>query len=187
VSSASSKTALATAFLLARRADGARVVGLTSLANAAWTASLGLYDRVATYAEVDAVVAGDEPFVYLDFSGDAATRRRVHEGAGDRLKHSAVIGATHWEDTATAGGGPLPGPEPTLFFAPTHAAALTDELGPAELIRMIDHAWSAFADRAESWLDVEHGLGADAVQQVWRRLVDGTADPRTGHVLRLLG
>ena len=186
VSSASSKTALATAFLLARRADGPRAIGLTSPANAAWTTSLGLYDRVATYEEVDAVVAGDETFVYLDFSGDATTRRRVHEGAGDRLKHSAAIGATHWEG-AGGGGGSLPGPEPTLFFAPTHAAVLTDELGREELARRMDHAWSAFADRADGWLDVEHGHGADTVQQVWRGLVDGTADPRTGHVLRLLG
>jgi hypothetical protein len=87
--------------------------------------------------------------VYLDFSGDAATRRRVHEAAGDRLKHSAVIGATHWKDTA-AGGGPLPGPEPTLFFAPTHVAALSEELGREELAHRIDQAWSAFADRAEA-------------------------------------
>ena len=187
VSSASSKTALATAFLLARRADGPRAVGLTSRANAAWTASLGLYDRVAAYEEVAAAVAGDEAFAYLDFSGDAALRRRVHEGAADRLKHSAVIGATHWEDAAASGGGPLPGPEPTLFFAPTHAAALTAELGRRELVRRMDGAWSAFADRAGGWLDVEHGHGANAVQQVWRELVDGTADPRTGHVLHLLG
>jgi hypothetical protein len=187
VSSASSKTALATAFLLARRADGPHAVGLTSSANAAWTASLGLYDRVATYDEVDGVVAGDGSFVYVDFSGDAATRRRVHEGAVDRLKHSAIIGATHWEDAGAAGEGPLPGPEPALFFAPTHAATLSEELGPAELARRMDHAWSAFADRADGWLDVEHGHGADAAQEVWRRLVDGAADPRTGHVLRLLG
>ncbi|CAA9540199.1 MAG: hypothetical protein AVDCRST_MAG30-4667 [uncultured Solirubrobacteraceae bacterium] len=187
LSSASSKTALATAFQLARRADGPPAVGLTSPANAAWTQSLGLYDRVATYEEVEAVVAGDEPLAYLDFSGDAALRRRIHEGAGERLEHSAVIGATHWEDTAAAGDEPLPGPEPALFFAPTHAAALTEELGRDELLRRMDHAWSAFADRADGWLDVEHGHGADAVQQVWRGLVDGTADPRTGHVLHLRG
>jgi hypothetical protein len=187
VSSASSKTALATAFLLARRQDGPHAIGLTSPANAAWTGSLDLYDSVATYDEVDDVVAGGETFAYLDFSGDAATRRRVHESAGDRLKHSAIIGATHWEDTATAGGGPLPGPEPTLFFAPAHGAALTEELGREELARRIDEAWSAFADRAVSWLDVEQRHGADAVQDVWRALVDGTAHPRTGHVLHLLG
>jgi hypothetical protein len=185
VSSASSKTALATAFLLARRQGGPHAIGLTSPANAAWTGSLDLYDGVATYDELDGVVAGGGTFVYLDFSGDAATRRGVHEAAGDRLKHSAVIGATHWKDTA-AGGGPLPGPEPTLFFAPTHMAALSEELGRAELARRIDQAWSAFADRAESWLDVEQGHGANAVQDVWRALVDGTANPRTGHVLGLL-
>jgi hypothetical protein len=186
VSSASSKTALATAFLLARRRRGPHAIGLTSPANAAWTRSLGLYDGVATYDEVEDVLAGSETFVYLDFSGDAAARRRVHESAGERLKHSAVIGATHWKDTAAAGGGPLPGPEPTLFFAPTHVAALSEELGRVELAHRIDQAWSAFADRAGSWLDVEQGHGANAVQEVWRALVDGTANPRTGHVLRLL-
>jgi hypothetical protein len=186
VSSASSKTALATAFMLARR-QGPQAIGLTSPPNAAWLASLDLYEGVATYGEVDDVVAGSESVVYLDFSGDAATRRRVHESAGERLKYSAIIGATHWEDTAGEGAGPLPGPEPTLFFAPTHAAALAEEVGREELALRIDRAWSAFADRADGWLDVEQGHGADAVQSVWRALVDGTADPRAGHVLRLLG
>src|SRR4051794_2124785 len=54
VSSASSKTALALAFELARA--GARVIGLTSAGNAEFVRSVGIYDDVATYdglGEVD--------------------------------------------------------------------------------------------------------------------------------------
>ena len=51
VSSASSKTASALAFLLARRGQG-EVIGLTSSRGAEFTRGLGVYDRVVEYGEV---------------------------------------------------------------------------------------------------------------------------------------
>jgi hypothetical protein len=51
ISSASAKTAIAAAFLLAER-DGVEVVGLTSGANLGFVADLGCYDTTVTYDDV---------------------------------------------------------------------------------------------------------------------------------------
>jgi hypothetical protein len=184
LSSASSKTAYGLAFLLAGAEDGPEVIGLTSHGNRAFVESLGVYDRVLAYDEIEADLGGGaEPLVYVDMSGDGAVRQAVHHAAGDRLRHSAVVGATHWE--RLAGDGELPGPAPQFFFAPTVMERLSAQLGPGELQRRLGAAWDAFAAQLGDWMTVEHGEGPEAVERVWRSLVDGAGDPRVGHVLRL--
>ena len=73
LSSASSKTAFATAFCLAQRrgAPGApRVVGLTSPGKLGFTQSLGCYDDVLGYDDVPRLDP-QVPSVYVDFAGHA--------------------------------------------------------------------------------------------------------------------
>lgn len=181
LSSASSKTAYGLAFMLARAEDAPEVVGLTSPGNRAFVEGLGLYDRVLSY---DEIALDQAALVFVDMAGDAAVREAVHGSAGDRLRHSAIVGATH-RDQLAGGPDPLPGPAPEMFFAPTHLERLGAELGPAELQRRIGEAWQDFVGQVGGWMDVEHGRGPEDVQRVWRALVDGDVDPRRGHVLRL--
>ena len=58
LSSASSKTAYGLAHLLHARGNGIKVIGLTSAGNIAFVKSLGCYDEVVTYDNVD--LAADE-------------------------------------------------------------------------------------------------------------------------------
>ena len=176
--SASSKTAYGLASLL----DGPRVIGLTSPGNRAFVESLGLYDGVLAYDEAEAL-AGDEKLVFVDMAGDAAVREAVHRVAGDRLQRSIQVGATHWE--RLEGAGELAGPAPEFFFAPTYMEQLGERLGPGEMHRRLGEAWTGFVERVGAWMDIERGEGGEAVQRVWRALVDGEADPRRGHILSL--
>lgn len=98
LSSASSKTAIGTAFQLSKR-SGVQVVGLTSAANRAYCESLGCYHRVLAYEELGAL-APDTACVYLDFAGSTPLRRSIHKHFRN-LKHSSSIGLTHVEQ---AGG-----------------------------------------------------------------------------------
>jgi hypothetical protein len=175
--SASSKTAYGLAFLLSR--GGQRVAGLTSARNREFVESLGIYDRVLSYEEVDALRG--EPVVFVDMAGDGRVRDAVHEAAD--VRRSVVVGATHWEQLG-AGSGEAQG---ELFFAPDHIERMTKELGGAELRRRMGEAWDAFAERVGDFMEIEHGEGPEDVQRVWRSLVDGEADPRRGHVLTLYG
>lgn len=183
LSSASSKTAYGTAFLLARR-EGLEVVGLTSAQNRAFCERLGCYSKVLPYEALDAIPA-NEPCVYIDFAGNADLRRRVHERFADRLAYSCAVGAAH---VAQLGGGAgLPGPRPTLFFAPAQAKKRQTEWGGEELQRRLVAAWNDFLARVLAsdppWLRIERHEGMPAAQAAYAQLLSGRADPARGHVL----
>ena len=177
--SASSKTAYGLAFLLARRDDTPDVVGLTSERNRGFVESLGIYDRVLTYDAVD-LPGGD--VAYVDMSGDPSAHAAVHAAAGERLKRSIAVGATHWEQTRATGADV---PEPEFFFAPTEIERMTTEHGPGALPKRVGEAWAELAPRLTDWLRIERLEGEQALETAWRRLVDGEADPRTAQVVSL--
>jgi hypothetical protein len=187
LSSASSKTAYGTAFCLAQRRgtpSAMHIVGLTSPANLAFTRGLGCYDEVLAY---DAVPTLDPSrrAVYVDFSGSTALRSAVHHHLGDTLAYSCSVGGTHWDDLGSGKG--LPGPRPTLFFAPAQAKKRVADWGPAGFQQRLAQAWHGFiaeaTDPAAPWLQVERGEGRAAIERVYAALVEGRSDPRAGHVL----
>lgn len=181
LSSASSKTALAAAFLIARR-QGPEVVGLTSRSRVGFVDDTGTYGRVVSYDDLGGLA--DRPTVYLDFAGDAELRGRVHGHFGESLAHSYMIGMTHW-DRMDAGDGDLPGPEPEFFFAPDRAAKRSDEWGGAGLRKRIADAWAPFVEWSTGWLEVRRGEGPEAVEGAYREMLEGRVDPALGHVLTL--
>jgi hypothetical protein len=193
LSSASSKTAYGTAFCLAQRrgSPGApHTVGLTSAGNLAFTQSLGCYDAVKTYDAVDAMDP-QVPTVYVDFAGNAAVRRAVHQRFGDALAFSSSIGGTHWSELGKGAG--LPGPRPTLFFAPAQikkrAAPPPEGWGRELFEQRLAAAWQGFIARVERtddpWLNIVQREGAPAVQDAYRALLDGRADAREGLMLAM--
>ena len=193
LSSASSKTAYGTAFCLSQRhgsSTAVKVVGLTSPANLAFTRRLGCYDEVLAYDAVASLPA-DAPTLYVDFSGSAAVRRSVHEHFRDALTYSCAVGGTHWDALGhrERSGHTLPGPRPTLFFAPAQVKKRNADWGAVELQQRIGTAWTAFmarvSDPQSPWLTVQHGQGRAAVEAVYQALLDGRSDPQLGHMLSL--
>ncbi len=182
LSSASSKTAYGTAFLLSRLPRRPDLIGLTSQRNAGFTESLGCYDRIVTYDQINSLPK-DVPAAYVDMSGSGAARTSIHQLLGGNLKHSAAVGATHWDEEAP--NVQLPGPAPALFFAPAQGQKRTADWGPGGLNVRFAEAWKAFRGPVASWLDVVEERGPDAVKRVYLDHLEGRADPRTGNVLSL--
>jgi hypothetical protein len=183
LSSASSKTASGLAHLLSR--DGAAtVIGLTSAGAADFTRGLGVYDHVISYDELDGLP--DERAVYVDMAGNAQLRQAVHEHFGERLAHSAVIGATHHDRMGIVPAG-LPGPRPTFFFAPDRVAKRRTDWGGAGLEQRIADSWGPYLEWVGGWLEVIHGSGPEALEGAYRDLLAGRINPAAAHVLSLEG
>jgi hypothetical protein len=178
LSSASSRTTSALAYLLDKR-EGIEVIGLTSPGNVEFTESLGVYDRVVPYEELDSIER--EPALYVDVAGDAKVRSAVHGHWGDELKHSAAVGITHKGDLG--GSAELPGPRPTFFFAPRRLKKRQEDWGSQDLNRRIAEAWRPYVDWVRGWLRVEHGSGPADIERIYLELLDGKSDPAVGHVL----
>jgi Protein of unknown function (DUF2855) len=180
IGSASSKTALAAAYLLAQ-GDGIEVIGLTSPGNAAFVERTGVYSPVVTYDEVDSLPRSKA--VYVDMSGNAGVRSAVHRRYGGDLAYSCAVGMTHYEEMA--GGSDLPGPKPVFFFAPDRIKKRGADWGAANLDQRVVEAWHPFAEWTGGWLEVIHGRGPEAVQDAYLEVLDGKVDPAAGHVLTL--
>ncbi len=171
LSSASSKTAYGTAFLL--HEAGVRTVGLTSPSNVAFTQSLGVYDDVLPYDAVPGLPR--RPTAYLDVASSGELRTALREHLGDALVRDTVVGFTQ-QDPAAAGGG-------TLFFAPDQIRKRSADWGRDGLDERFGAAWRAFAPRAEEWVDVVPHEGPEALRDIWLAVLAGRTAPREGHVV----
>ena len=182
VASASSRTAIGLAHMLARREGEVRIVGLTSVRNRAFVEGLGYYDEVVTYDQ-----AGDlpvAPSVLVDMSGDAPVLHAVHSRLGGALKHSMIVGATHWEKGAST-SPPLSGPAPEFFFAPAQMMKRAADWGPGGFQQRYAPAWEDFTKQAERWLRIVHHQGRVGVEAAYGAVVSGEAKPDEGHIVSL--
>ncbi len=183
LSSASSKTAFGLAFLLSRnQRSQCRVIGLTSPANAAFVQGLGCYDQVVTYDQVRSLPS-ELPVVFVDMAGDGEVLSTIHHHLRDQLKHSCIVGLTHWERRQPPAD--LPGATPTFFFAPTQLQKRTQEWGAAGLQQRYGEAWQQFLGFTKDRIRIVRGRGPSAVERVYVETLEGRSKPDEGHVLSL--
>jgi hypothetical protein len=170
-SSASSKTAYGTAYLLCDQ--DVRVVGLTSPGNIDFTRSLGCYDEVVPYGgigELDPAAATG----YVDFAGSDRARAEVRERLGSSLRFDTVVGMSHQAPDSMAG---------EVFFAPNQMRKRSQDWGRDGLDAKFAEAWQGFAAAVEGWVDVRIGHGPEALRAAWLEVLAGHTPPRTGHVI----
>ena len=181
MTSASSKTALALAHVAKAQSPEIARIGLTSAGNMDFVRATGLYDRVLPYDGIAALAGANA--VAVDFAGNGAVLRAVHEALGERLTYSCLVGLTHWEDRG--GAGEMPGPTPILFFAPTHMAMMLAEMGGEGFGRAVAKSWGAFAGDAAKHVRIAPVQGLAAGADAFKALVGGIAKPDVGTIVRL--
>lgn len=180
VLSASSKTAIGFSQRAAKR-DGLAVVGLTSAGNADFVRSLGIYDTVVTYDQIDdtaGVPVVDS--VVIDMAGNPNVLAAVHQHLGERVKHSMMIGKSHHDAVPAAGVGALPGATPEFFFAPTALDRLVAAWGAEEYRRRTTEATHEFVDASRTWMSLDERRGADGPASAWASIYSGEIAPDVG-------
>ncbi len=181
MTSASSKTSMGLASVAKDLSPAVMRIGLTSAGNVAFVEGTGLYDRVLAYDDV--VSLPQLPSVSVDFAGNSGLLRNIHETLGDHLKYSCLVGATH-VDARGLGGGDLPGPKPILFFAPDHAVATVQELGPKGFGEAVGASWKGFLGAVDGVVEIDERQGLDAAANAFVETLEGKADPQKGIIVR---
>ncbi len=184
LTSASSKTAMGLASVAQQNSPGVKRVGLTSPGNVEFVESTGLYDKVCSYDEV--AMLSLLPAVVVDFAGNAGLLAKIHEHFSDALKYSCLVGATHIEERGEGGmraDRGLPGPKPTLFFAPDHFVSFFKEHGPADGGAMIAKTWHGFLSAVDGSVQIEKHSGLEAARTTYLEMVGGHVDPAKGIVI----
>jgi Protein of unknown function (DUF2855) len=180
LSSASSKTALGLAYLLSRRTDRPyKVVGLTSAANGDFVERYKFFDQAVPYDRVSSLPT-EQPIVFVDLAGNGQVLRSVHRHFSDQIKYSCRVGLTHWQSLSPDEA--LPGPQPTLFFAPAQSDKRMQEWGPEVFRQRFERAWGELAEMASHCIAIVHGHGQEALRRVYLDVLAGRAKPEQGHV-----
>jgi hypothetical protein len=186
ITSASSKTAMGLASVAKDLSPSIKRVGLTSKGNVDFVAETGFYDEVMAYDDISALpqIAS----VCVDFAGNSHLLRKIHEKLANHLKYSCLVGATHVDargpNSAGAGGGEMPGPKPILFFAPDHAVATIQELGPKGFGEAVSRSWKSFLTAADSVVDIEMHAGLKAAETAFVETLQGRTDPKKGIIIQ---
>ena len=180
ISSASSKTALATAHSVKARSE-MKTIGLTSAGNKDFTVKTGLYDTVLTYDEADQVSGAKA--AYVNFVGRPTLTEALHKTLGDDLKRSLVIGVTDWEAERSM-EPPSTGPTPEFFFVPDYASARAKALAPGELDQMVGRDLAAFYPASRAFVTPENVEGAEAIADAWTATLEGKVPPYQGLICR---
>lgn len=182
ISSASSKTASAIAFLLASR--GCAVTGLTSPRNEQFVRDLGVYDEVATYDAIGALPR--RPLAFIDVAGDEQVRRHVHEHFRDDLIYSGFVGATHLDVNAFAAPSALEhGPQPEPVSANALLRQRVRASGQDRLDADVASAWARYVAWSDGWLTIRRAAGPEAVRTTYLDVLGGRAAPHEAHVVSM--
>jgi hypothetical protein len=184
LSSASSKTAYGAAHLLmkhkAERGADYRVIGLTSAGNKAFTESLGCYDLVLTYLEIDSIPQDGLSWL-LDFAGNKGFILDLQKQLGDQLSKLIFIGATDVKAQDDKPSGHLDG---ELFFAPSQVKKRTGEWGHAGFGQKYAQAWESFAGQIADKVGVANYRGVEEIQQVYNVGLEGRLNNLEINVLK---
>jgi hypothetical protein len=122
--------------------------------------------------------------VLVDFAGNAGIIHAVHSALGGSLKYSCTVGATHVGEGFGQANGALPGPQPVLFFAPHHAVAAIQELGPKAFGEAVAESWNRFIGEAGGAVVVDQRSGLEAAVDAFVATAEGRADPSVGIVIK---
>jgi hypothetical protein len=184
---ASSKTALALAFLLQQRKNSQnlaiKVVGFTSSTNAAFVKSLSYYNQVLDYQQVSELDP-EETYLIVDFAGNQPLQVAIQKQVQANLKYNCMVGLTHWDQRKAE---EKPANKGTVFFAPTQAQKRSQEWGAAGFQARLAEAWQLFSQNANQWLSIEKNVGNAAIEQVYQQTLAGKTLPQKGYMLKMNG
>jgi len=179
ISSASSKTAIGLAHLLARR-GGQATVGLTAAEHRSFVEGLGLYDTVVAYDDL-AEVTVDGPVVFVDLTNSVERMEAVYRHFGDRIVATTLVGFTHPRPSFEPPRlGP---PAPQLFFTPAVEQTLMAEQGEETYKRRYAEAETQFITESSAWLTVTRVRGPEALAASVGAVLAGKQPPDLAEVL----
>jgi hypothetical protein len=182
LSSASSKTAFGTAFLLqankAKRSHKYKVVGLTSASNKALVESLGCYDNVFTYDEIEHLPK--QSTWLLDFAANGALIESLQSTLDTHLNKITLIGATDWKAQQKPNKKAL---DAEIFFAPSLVKSLNQEWGQGEFLMRYSKAWQHVAKALHNTMHEQPVHGIEAMLELYMQTLTGNADTKALNVL----
>ena len=184
VLSASSKTAIGMAQGLADDESAPTVVGITSRPNYDFVKSLGCYDEIICYDELDAIDAS-KTAVIVDMAGNRAVLGAIHGPLGDNMLNCVSVGMTHWETLSDKDplAAKINRERSSFFFAPSHVQKRIGDWGQDGFNQRTGAFMMARMQQSKGWMSVETITDFDAFTAVYADVVVGKMNPNEGLIV----
>ena len=179
--SASSKTALGTAYCLKQRGT-IKVTGLTSDGNKAFTKSTSFYDEVFTY---DALtnMNPDVKTIIVDMAGNGKVMASLYDHFEENIIYNCMVGKSHWNGAPpkkAALGAP-----PVMFFAPDRIKQRIGDWGGEQFAKTLAARWLPFCDNAKDWLNMDESHEVTDFLKIYKGFLEGKASPAKGYLFKI--
>ena len=179
--SASSKTAMGTAYCLKQR-GGIKVTGLTSEGNKGFTSETGFYDEVFTYDTITDMNP-DVKTVIVDMAGNGSVMGTLYEHFEENIIYNCMVGKSHWQGAPPV--TPKLGAPAKMFFAPDRVKLRMNDWGREGFAKNLAARWLPFCDNAKNWLDIERSAKVTDLLKVYKDFLDGKASPSKGYMFEI--
>ena len=180
IPSASSKTAIGTAYACKTDAQAPSLLGLTSTRNRSAVEALGLYDEIAVYEDIENIDNAIQSAI-IDMSGNGDILGRLHKRLGDNMKYTSNVGVTHYD--ANSMGPDFITERSAMFFAPGHIQKRAGDWGPGVFEKRAGAFWHQASVKSRDWLKIRRASGEDAVAAAWADVYAGKTAPSEAHVV----
>jgi hypothetical protein len=179
--SASSKTAIGLAQGLAETDGSPKIIGLTSSNNLQFVESLGCYDQVISYDNLDSI--NNASSVMVDMSGNQEVLSAVQNKLKGDLLKCLTVGMTHWDkggsvDEALA-QAELQG-RTEFFFAPAHIQKRIGDWGQVGYAEKTNAFMAERAEQSNDWMQIKRIKGLDNFSETYKEVVAGNINPNEG-------
>ncbi len=182
LTSASSKTALALAFMLKQNQanDDKKIIGLTSNGNVDFVESSGYYDSVLGYDACNEKITQTSTTI-VDFAGNSNLLQAISDTLEENLKNVTLVGLTDWQSAKSF----KKIPNSSFFFAPTHIQNRYKEWGAEKTNMLLNTALIGFVKDIQGNLEVEYVEDAGAVAKLYLEMLGGKVNPKKGYIIKV--
>jgi len=181
ITSASSKTAIALAYLLKLNREknhfSFKIHALTSNRNLSLVQSLGYYDKVKCYEDLGSFDKSD--ICVVDFSGNEKIQSEIKLHFGSHHKHLCLVGMVHWEEQAQD----QKESQGVLFFAPAEIKKKSKHWGLAGFQEKLVHSFGAYAKDSSTWMKYKNLDFSSSFENVYLETLEGKFPAELGAIL----
>ena len=184
--SASSKTAMGTAYCLKQRNQGTKsaikVVGLTSEGNKDFTESTGFYDEVYTYDTITDMNP-DIKTAIVDMAGNGKVIGNVYDHFEENIVYNCMVGKSHWDGAPPV--TPKLGAPAVMFFAPDRIKQRLKDWGGETFAKNLAARWLPFCESAKHWLTLEESHDVTDLLKTYKDFLNGDVGPSKGYLFKI--
>ena len=185
--SASSKTDIGLAQGLSDEINRPKIIGLTSSGNLDFVKTLGCYDEVITYNNLDEVNS-NLGSVIVDMAGNQKILNHLYKSLNNNMLKCLTVGMTHWDSmksTNDVSSESIAKDRTEFFFAPSHIQKRISDWGHEGYNNKTHSFMNSRAMQSKEWMDIKEIKGLDSFISTYSNVVMGKINPNEGIIVTL--